>query len=684
VENLLYSGSGSFTGTGNGLDNSITGGAGNDVLGGDAGNDTLDGGAGADQMSGGIGNDAYVVDDAGDTVIEAVDGGNDTVSTTLSSYTLGSELENLAYIGNSFFAGTGNGLDNIITSGAGSDELIGGAGNDFLDGGAGADRLVGGTGNDTFVVDHEGDIVVEVGTGGTADMVLTSLSAYALSNTVENLSYTGTGDFTGAGNNAANNLTGGIGNDQLDGGAGADLLIGGDGDDVLLGGSQNDTLHGGEGNDRLDGGLGADAMSGGAGNDDYLVDNVGDSVVEAADQGTDKVWTTLGSYTLGASVEHLAYTGTGNFIGTGNALDNTITGGDGNDTLDGGDGVDTMVGGHGNDSYAVDSALDTVVELANGGTDTVRTRLNAYTLQEDVENLSFTGAGNFVGTGNALDNALIGGAGNDLLDGGAGADRMTGGSGSDRYVVDNSGDVVVEAGTGTDVVLTTLNAYTMTANVEQLEFVGSGSFAGTGNTTANTIIGGIANDVLDGGLGVDRLEGGQGNDTYYVNVATDVVVENFNAGTDTVFATSNYTLGNNVENLSYAGATGATLTGNGLANVLTGGAGVDTLRGLDGNDRLAGGAGNDVLTGGTGTDIFVFQSGFGADRITDFDALVQGGQDLLDISGYAGINAGNFASQVQITSLGAGASTLVSIGLDSITLTGINSGQVDMSDFLMA
>jgi Ca2+-binding RTX toxin-like protein len=684
VENLRFSGSGSFTGTGNGLDNSITGGAGNDVLNGGAGNDTLDGGAGADQMSGGIGNDAYVVDDAGDTVVEAVDGGIDTVSTTLASYTLASDIENLAYVGSSFFAGTGNGLDNIITSGAGSDELIGGAGNDFLDGGAGADRLVGGTGNDTFVVDHEGDIVVEVGTGGTADMVLTSLAAYALSNTIENLSYTGTGDFTGTGNNAANNLTGGIGNDLLDGGAGADLLIGGNGDDVLLGGSQNDTLNGGEGNDTLDGGLGADAMSGGAGNDDYLVDNAGDTVVEAADQGTDKVSTTLGSYALGANVEHLAYTGTGNFTGTGNALDNTITGGDGNDTLDGGAGADTLVGGHGNDSYAVDSALDIVVELANGGTDTVATRLNAYTLQADVENLSFTGAGNFVGTGNALDNILLGGAGNDMLDGGAGADRMTGGSGSDRYVVDHSGDVVIEAGTGTDVVLTTLNAYTLTANVEQLEFIGSGSFVGTGNTAANTIIGGNANDVLDGGLGNDRLEGGLGNDTYYVNVAADVVVENFNAGTDTVFSTANYTLGNNVENLSYAGGTGATLTGNGLANVLTGGAGVDTLRGLDGNDRLNGGAGNDVLTGGTGTDIFVFQSGFGVDRITDFDALVQGGQDLLDISSYAGINAGNFASQVQITSLAGGTSTLVNIGLDSITLTGVNSGQVDMSDFLMA
>jgi Ca2+-binding RTX toxin-like protein len=224
----------------------------------------------------------------------------------------------------------------------------------------------------------------------------------------------------------------------------------------------------------------------------------------------------------------------------------------------------------------------------------------------------------------------------------------------------------------------------MTANVEQLEFVGSGNFVGTGTGTANTIIGGNANDVLDGGLGIDRLEGGRGNDTYYVNVANDVVVENFNAGIDTVFSASSYTLGNNVENLSYTGAGVTTLTGNGLANVLTGGTGVDTLRGLEGNDTLIGGAGNDVLTGGTGNDIFVFQSGFGVDRITDFDALSQGGQDLLDISGFAGINAGNFASQVLITGAANGSTTSVTIGLDSITLTGVNIGQVDMSDFLLA
>ncbi|MFS0755110.1 peroxidase family protein [Noviherbaspirillum sp. 1P10PC] len=688
LENLAYIGNANFNGTGNGLDNRIDGGAGSDTLNGGAGNDTLNGGAGADQMVGGAGNDAYVVDNAGDTVVEGANGGADTVSTTLASYTLGTDLENLAYIGigSAAFTGTGNALDNVITSGAGNDTLNGGDGNDTLDGGAGADRMVGGTGNDTYVVDHDGDVVVEVGTGGAADTVLTSLATYVLANTIENLSYTGTADFSGSGNSAANAITGGIGNDTLDGGAGVDLLVGGDGNDTLLGGSQNDTLQGGDGNDMLNGDLGADTMAGGNGNDTYVVDNANDSVVEASGEGIDLVQTALASYTLSANVENLLYNGTGNFTGTGNTLDNTITGHDGNDTLDGDTGNDTMAGGRGNDTYVVDSALDTIVELAEGGNDTVRTKLNTYTLQAEIENLSFIGPNNFIGTGNALDNNISGGAGNDVLDGGAGADIMTGGTGSDRYIVDHINDVVIEANgaIGIDVVETALDAYMLGSGVEQMVYTGIGNFTGTGSSQANTIVGGNGNDVLDGGLGVDRLEGGQGNDTYYVNVATDVVVESFNAGTDTVFASSNYTLGNNVENLSYAGAAGATLTGNSLANVLTGGAGADTLRGLEGNDRLMGLGGNDVLTGGTGSDIFVFKLGFGNDRITDFDELAQGGQDLLDISGFDGINAGNFASQVTIAGVPNTGNVMVTIGSDSITLVGVNSGQIDMSDFLLA
>ncbi|MGO8249180.1 protease, partial [Rhizobium johnstonii] len=57
-----------------------------------------------------------------------------------------------------------------------------------------------------------------------------------------------------------------------------------------------------------------------------------------------------------ANVENLTYTGSASFIGTGNELANTITGGTGNDLLDGGAGTDTLTGGAGDDIYIVDTA----------------------------------------------------------------------------------------------------------------------------------------------------------------------------------------------------------------------------------------------------------------------------------------------------------------------------------------
>lgn len=138
------------------------------------------------------------------------------------------------------------------------------------------------------------------------------------------------------GTNGANTLTGGAGNDvisglggndTLNGLGGSDQLFGGIGNDILNGGDDPDFLNGEDGNDTLNGGLGADAMNGGAGNDTFLVDNAGDTVTEALNGGTDQVQTSLASYTLGANVENLTYTGSSAFTGTGNALANTLTGG---------------------------------------------------------------------------------------------------------------------------------------------------------------------------------------------------------------------------------------------------------------------------------------------------------------------------------------------------------------------
>ena len=185
VERLALTGSAAINGAGNGLANvlggnaaanrlsggagndTLNGGAGGDVLLGGAGNDLLNGGAGRDALAGGAGHDGYVVDSAGDRVTEGLNGGTDTVVSTVS-WTLGANLERLTLGGSAAINGAGNGLANLLTGNAaanrlsagsgndavrglaGNDALNGGAGRDVLDGGAGRDLLTGGTGADFF------------------------------------------------------------------------------------------------------------------------------------------------------------------------------------------------------------------------------------------------------------------------------------------------------------------------------------------------------------------------------------------------------------------------------------------------------------------------------------------------------------------------------------------------------
>ena len=123
--------------------------------------------------------------------------------------------------------------------------------------------------------------------------------------------------------------------------------------------------------DVLAGGTGSDMLIGGKGNDTYTVNNTGDRPVEQGGEGTDLVKTTLASYTLGAHVEKLSYSGAGNFAGTGNSLNNSITGGGGTDWLSGGTGNDVLTGGNGSDSYwfARGGGNDTIYNGDTGGAD---------------------------------------------------------------------------------------------------------------------------------------------------------------------------------------------------------------------------------------------------------------------------------------------------------------------------
>jgi Ca2+-binding RTX toxin-like protein len=541
------------------------------ALGGD---DRIDGGFGFDNIDGGAGSDTvdYTFFN-GTKSINLVNGvvsfpGNSTDTEQLTS------IENIITDAGMDFV-NGNSAANKISTGAGADEL---------DGGAGADTLEGGSGDDTYRVDNADDDVVEEPGGGT-DLVRATVT-YELAPNVENLELLGSGAINGTGNDDANRTTG------------------------------NSAAN------RLDGKGGADTMEGRGGDDTYIVDNTGDTVIEGVASGADRVRTTV-TYTLPDNVDNLEIIVAGDMDASGNDIPNIITGnaennrlfgfgahddlrsGPGDDYLDGGQGPDRLSGGAGDDVYVVDNSGDVVVEGENNGFDTVRSSIT-HELTPEVERLELTGVNAIGGTGNDLDNELVGngasneltggagddildgGDGNDRLDGGLGADEMRGGAGNDRYVVDVAGDTLVEAaGGGNDMVETRIAEFELDAEFERLVLAGD-AVRGKGNAQANRIFGSALDNVLDGGGGNDRLFGGDGQD--------------------------------------------ALRGGSGDDRVLDGGAGNDSLFGGAGSDILAGGLGRDVLRGMSGEDTFRFltaDSGVGAarDRISDFSV----GIDRIDL-----------------------------------------------------
>jgi Ca2+-binding RTX toxin-like protein len=351
--------------------------------------------------------------------------------------------------------------DDTLTGLAGNDALTGGQGHDLLDGGTGTDTMVGGTGDDTYVVENFFDVVTEAANEGT-DTVQSSLLVYTLGANVENLTLTGTGPSAGIGNALANTLTGN---------SGANLL---------------------------DGKGGADTMAGGAGEDLYIVNHIGDTVVEQAGEGALDSVTSSVSYALSENVENLVLvnpsTGSGQVNGTGNELDNVLTGNS---------AANVLAGLGGNDTYVI-GVGDTVIEAANEGTDTVVSGLT-HTLAANVEHLTLVGFSAISGTGNALDNVL-----NGLLN--LAGNTLTGGAGNDTYIIGGGDQVVEAANGGTDSVQSVLT-HTLGANVENLTLTGIGAVNGTGNGLNNTLIGNRANNTLSGAGGNDTVRGGLGNDT---------------------------------------------------------------------------------------------------------------------------------------------------------------------------
>ena len=454
LENLTLIDDEDINGTGNTLANIITGNIGNNVL---------DGGASTaivDTLVGNEGSDTYVVDitttgvgDATQITIQDIvnEAGLQDVDTLKLRGTLGyttvKTLTVTEFNGLTNVVGTIEGLDFSLTGlakinlqgTAGDNNLVGNAftnlitgdaGNDTLNGGAGTDTLIGGAGNDTYVIDTLLDVIDEGSNTDTDDTVQSAnlsldLNNIKFNNIIENAGLLGT---------AALNLTGNGGNNELTGNAGANIL---------------------------DGKGGNDTMDGGKGNDTYIVDNVGDVVEEDFTQleggGIDLVKANA-SFALTTNIENLTLTdgtvstGTANFSGTGNSLNNTIIGNAGDNELFGENGNDTLTGNAGSD--VLNGGLGN--DILNGGIGldfyTFDTTLNALTNKDTIQ--GFSHADDTI----ELSQAIFGNLGLGTLN--AGNYRVgTAALDANDFIINNAGNLYYDAdgsGTGLAVQFATL------------------------------------------------------------------------------------------------------------------------------------------------------------------------------------------------------------------------------------
>lgn len=453
IEKLTFTGTGDFKGYGNAGDNEIIGGAGNDWFWGGAGADHFVGGEGFDTVSYSDSLEGVRVQDfenydaltiaAGDTFtgIEAIQGSN---------------FDDMVYLlDNAMIVDGADGYDTVsyrhsfdgvsigIGQQAGPDvtllnveKVIGTSFTDRFTANVAGVTLEGGRGDDVYIINSAGVSIVETDLFGGTDHVYTSLSSMHMDPFIENMTYTGTADFTGYGNDGDNVIVSGAGNDVLLGGAGGDRFEGGAGidivsyddsseglsasldwgpqsgialydtyidieglrgskyndslqgnsdDNILEGGTGDDQLTGGEGNDHLYGGLKsgldgdvaqADTLSGGSG-DDVIVSAVNDlGTVVHGDQGDDTVTVNSGS----------AFGDDGNDVLTGTGSNYLLSGGSGNDVLvlnlagqSGTGGV--ALGGMGDDTYIVNTTG--LVTIQDEGWD-----LNDTLILNTVANLS--------------------------------------------------------------------------------------------------------------------------------------------------------------------------------------------------------------------------------------------------------------------------------------------------------
>ena len=330
VENMTIGPFG-IAGVGNDAANILIGNATGNTISAMGGDDFIDGRAGPDVMLGGAGEDTYIVDNGADVVAELPNNGIDTIRSSIS-YVLSPDVENLTLTGSGNLNGTGNSLDNVLTSNTGIDTLIGGLGNDI------------------YFLNNAGDAVMENPGEGT-DSVVAGFSFTLVGTNLENVTLTGGANLTATGNALANVLTSNTG---------------------------------------------IDTLMGGLGNDTYVLNNAAVTIVENPGEGTDTVMTSFSySLAPGSNLENIALTGFNSRNATGDGLNNILTGSSGQNVLTGGLGNDTLIGGFALDTARFNGSMSsyTIAHTGTSGTVTGPDGADAFSsverLQFDDQNIVF-------------------------------------------------------------------------------------------------------------------------------------------------------------------------------------------------------------------------------------------------------------------------------------------------------
>lgn len=679
---------------GHGGDDTLVGDYGNDTLYGGDGNDTLFGSRGVDHLYGGNGDDHItfdIQDLIGGGTVEGGDGIDTAVhrNTTSSGATLALITIDLAahsierYIGSvgqEIIDGRNSTADlHIQTGGAGGSRNTTG----YL----GYDSLYGGSGNDTFVNGFSAEArVIDAGAGrDTWETLSTSVDMTAAN--LEVLVYQGlfyspdrNVSYTAAGSTENVEITTKDGNDSLTGGTGNDILTAGSGDDVITGGAGNDTVDGGDGVDifLLHGPNLADyTFSVDANGVLTVTDTTGANGVDLL-SNVEKIWINGSTY-LQSDLTLAPVSGTENadaLVGT--SFQDDLRGLGGNDSLTGGLGADTLDGGAGDDYFYADVS-DTII----GGTgyDTVIIQdISAAALTinlgtSGVERLFATNLADQINGINATVGLTVYGYG--------GSDTIITGSGDDYIFFDHedlTGAGGIRANGGYDWLLNnSSSSYTGTLTVDMAELQAEGYYGSTGTEIINAS--GVTTSVtIYANGGADQITGGSGGDYIYVTSETASFVggSGFDYLIYNTFDGSGLTV--NLTVTGFEGAVGREgndsfdASGNTVSASLYGAGGNDTLIGGSATDYLYGDAGNDTYTGNGNTDYFLHDNAFGNDTITDFAI----GTDVMIVR-TAGV-----ASMANIVITQDGADALLTMGANSIRLTGVTAANLTSGDFIFA